>query len=60
MCKIRSQKPVSKDMGSLSATQPELSITFVDNHDTQPLQSLQSPVELWFKQLAYALILLRK
>jgi alpha-amylase len=39
---------------------PGLAITFVDNHDTQPLQSLQSPVELWFKPMAYALILLRE
>ncbi|HKO79292.1 MAG TPA: alpha-amylase, partial [Chitinophagaceae bacterium] len=39
---------------------PELTVTFVDNHDTQPLQSLQSPVEHWFKPLAYALILLRE
>lgn len=38
---------------------PELAITFVDNHDTQPLQSLESPVDFWFKPLAYALILLR-
>lgn len=37
---------------------PQLSITFVDNHDTQPLQSLQSMVEPWFKPHAYALILL--
>lgn len=39
---------------------PEFAITFVDNHDTQPLQSLQSPVDFWFKPLAYALILLRE
>ena len=39
---------------------PDLAITFVDNHDTQPLQSLQSPVDFWFKPLAYALILLRE
>jgi alpha-amylase len=45
---------------SLTAERPELSITFVDNHDTQPLQSLQSPVETWFKPLAYAIILLRE
>jgi alpha-amylase len=32
----------------------------VSNHDTQPLQSLESVVEAWFKPLAYALILLRK
>ncbi|MET0391538.1 MAG: alpha-amylase [Chitinophagaceae bacterium] len=44
---------------SLIQHRPELSITFVDNHDTQPLQSLQSPVDYWFKPLAYALILLR-
>lgn len=39
---------------------PELAITFVDNHDTQPLQALQSPVDFWFRALAYALILLRE
>lgn len=46
--------------GSLLSVRPELAITFVDNHDTQPLQSLQSPVDYWFKQHAYALILLRE
>lgn len=45
---------------SLIQHKPELAITFVDNHDTQPLQSLQSPVDFWFKPLAYALILLRE
>jgi alpha-amylase len=45
---------------SLVQQKPELAITFVDNHDTQPLQSLQSPVDFWFKPLAYALILLRE
>ena len=34
-------------------------VTFVDNHDTQPGQSLQSFVERWFKPAAYSLILLR-
>ena len=38
---------------------PERAITFVDNHDTQYGQSLQSFVEEWFKPLAYAMILLR-
>ena len=38
---------------------PSLSVTFVDNHDTQPGQALQSWVEPWFKESAYALILLR-
>jgi alpha-amylase len=45
---------------TLVREKPELAITFVDNHDTQPLQSLQSPVDYWFKPLAYALILLRE
>ncbi|MBC7851227.1 MAG: alpha-amylase, partial [Chitinophagaceae bacterium] len=45
---------------TLVQTRPELAITFVDNHDTQPLQSLQSTVEFWFKPIAYALILLRE
>lgn len=35
-------------------------VTIVANHDTQPLQSLEAPVEAWFKPLAYALILLRE
>ena len=39
---------------------PELAITFVDNHDTQPGQSLCSWIPDWFKPLAYAIILLRK
>jgi len=46
--------------GSLVATQPILAVTFVDNHDTQPGQSLESCVKDWFKPLAYALILLRR
>lgn len=45
---------------SLASERPELAVTLVDNHDTQPLQSLQAPVEHWFKPIAYALILLRK
>ena len=46
--------------GTLTQQRPEMSITFVDNHDTQPLQALESTVEHWFKPLAYALILLRQ
>ena len=38
---------------------PAKAVTFVDNHDTQPGQSLASFVEAWFKQAAYSLILLR-
>ncbi|HHT45330.1 MAG TPA: alpha-amylase [Fastidiosipila sp.] len=34
-------------------------VTFVDNHDSQPGQALESFVDDWFKPLAYALILLR-
>jgi len=39
---------------------PSLAVTLVSNHDTQPLQALESVVEAWFKPLAYAIILLRK
>lgn len=39
---------------------PELAVTFVDNHDTEPGQALYSWVQEWFKPLAYSLILLRK
>ncbi len=46
--------------GSLVQVRPECAVTFVDNHDTQPGQSLQSFVQPWFKPIAYALILLRK
>lgn len=46
--------------GTLVKSCPELAITFVENHDTQPLQGLASPVELWFRPLGNAIILLRK
>lgn len=45
--------------GSLVLNNPDYAITFVDNHDTQIGQSLESWILSWFKQLAYALILLR-
>ena len=38
---------------------PEKAVTFVDNHDTQPGQGLESFVDRWFKQIAYSIILLR-
>jgi alpha-amylase len=44
---------------SLVNVRPDLAVTVIDNHDTQPLQSLEAPVESWFKPLGYALILLR-
>ncbi len=39
---------------------PMHAVTLVDNHDTQPLQALEAPVENRFKPLAYAIILLRQ
>ena len=45
---------------SLVKANPDMAVTFVDNHDTQPGQSLCSWVQDWFKPLAYAIILLRK
>lgn len=44
---------------SLMLANPLFAVTLVANHDTQPLQSLEAPVDPWFKPLAYALILLR-
>jgi alpha-amylase len=46
--------------GTLVQHQPNLAVTFVDNHDSQPLQALESDIMDWFKPLAYALILLRR
>lgn len=46
--------------GTVLQRKPEMAVTFVDNHDTQPSQALSSFVASWFKSLAYALILLRK
>jgi alpha-amylase len=45
--------------GTLMKEVPLLAVTLVENHDTQPLQALESVVESWFKPLAYAIILLR-
>ena len=45
---------------TLVERRPERAVTFVDNHDTQDGQSLESFVEDWFKPLAYALVLLRR
>ncbi len=38
---------------------PTNAVTFVDNHDTEPNQPLESYVKDWFKPLAYAIIMLR-
>lgn len=45
---------------TLTKIKPMNSVTFVDNHDTEPSQSLRSFVADWFKPLAYTLILLRQ
>ena len=45
---------------SVMRARPGHAVTFVENHDSQPLQALESVVEPWFKPLAYALILLRQ
>lgn len=45
--------------GTLMKEAPALAVTLVENHDTQPCQALESPVQDWFKPLAYAIILLR-
>ena len=46
--------------GTLIARHVLSCATFVDNHDSQPGQALESWVQDWFKPLAYALILLRR
>ena len=45
--------------GTLVKEAPLLAVTLVENHDTQPMQALESPVADWFKPLAYSIILLR-
>ncbi len=45
---------------TLVTANPSMAVTLVSNHDTQPLQSLEAPVDPWFKPHAYAIILLRK
>ena len=46
--------------GSLVKERPDQAVTLVMNHDTQPGQTVRTPVEGFFKGLAYALILLRR
>ena len=45
---------------TLVSVRPDLAVTVVENHDTQPMQELEAPIEPWFKPLAYAIILLRE
>ena len=56
----RHQQGVWLFEGTLVAADPARAVTFVENHDTQPGQSLASTIESWFKPSAYALILLRE
>jgi alpha-amylase len=44
---------------TLVSVMPVNAVTLVMNHDTQPYQALEAPIEGWFKPLAYTLILLR-
>jgi alpha-amylase len=45
---------------TLVNSHPQLAVTFVDNHDSQPGESLESFIEDWSKEIAYGIILLRK
>ena len=61
---IASKSNGNFDMGSifedtLVDRRPSKAVTFVDNHDTEPGQSLESWVQEWFKPLAYAMIMFR-
>jgi len=63
--KIASESSGNYDMSkifdnTLVNSRPSNAVTFVDNHDTEPGQSLESWVKDWFKPLAYAMILLRE
>ena len=54
------QFPMNKILdNSLLQSFPDRAVTFVDNHDTQPSQGLDSWVDGWFKTIAYSIILLR-
>ncbi len=59
-----SNNPDDFDLRGLSGAtllerEPDSACVFVDNHDTQPGQALESWVQPWFKPLAYAYVLLR-
>lgn len=62
--KIASESGGNYDMSkifedTLVDRRPSRVVTFVDNHDTEPGQSLESWIMDWFKPLAYAMIMLR-
>lgn len=45
---------------TLVKSQALLAVTFVDNHDSQIGEALQSSIEPWFKEISYGIILLRR
>ena len=45
---------------TLVSMYPSNAVTFVDNHDTEPSQSLASFIPDWFKGHAYCLTLFKK
>lgn len=45
---------------TLMESHPENAVTFIDNHDSQPGQALASFVNVWMKQVVYAIILLHE
>ena len=45
---------------TLVEARPECAVTFIDNHDTEPGQALESYIPEWFKPIAYSMILLRE
>lgn len=60
-----SQKNINYDLrdlfnDTLVKDNPDHTVTFVENHDTQQGSALESVVADWFKPLAYALLLLMK
>ncbi len=63
--KIASESCGNYDMSkifeeTLVDRRPSKAVTFVDNHDTEPGQSLESWIQDWFKPLSYAMIMLRE
>lgn len=63
--KIASERGGHYDMSkifedTLVDRRPSKAVTFVDNHDTEPGQSLESWVQEWFKPLAYSMIMFRE
>ena len=46
--------------GTLVQADPQMAVTLVTSHDTQPLRTIDASIEAWFTPLAYALTLLRR